>query len=375
MSPPPSTPVSLESLRASIDQTDLQILALLNERAELSLEVGRLKAAGNAPVFCPGREQAILDRLCALSEGPLPDGHIRAIWRQIFSSSRALQEPRRVAFLGPDGTHSHAAATAFFGQLMAYQACRDFREIFASVSGGVCDLGVIPLENVLHGTVGQCFDLFMEYDVFIQAEFLGRVRHCLLSVASDAGAIRTVRSHPQALAQCEHWLRRHLPAAVLTPAESTAAAARLCLEDPSSAAIGSESLSGLLGLPVLAVGIEDEPDNQTRFVIIGRTPPEQSGKEATGGSPSVSVRSSILFTLPDHPGALASVLALLARASINMRKLESRPSRVERWRYAFFADLDINLAAPEYQAVLREFSETCHSLRVLGCYPAGGEVA
>lgn len=371
----PAPPASLESLRAAIDRTDLQILALLNERAGLSLEVGRLKAAENGPVFRPGREQAILDRLCALSGGPLPSEHIRAIWRQIFSSSRALQRPRRIAFLGPEGTHSHAAATAFFGQLMDGQACRNFREVFASVSSGSCDLGVIPLENVLHGTVGQCFDLFMEYDVFIQAEFFSRVRHCLLSAAPDVGAVRTVHSHPQALAQCERWLRRHLPAAVLMPAASTAAAARLCLDDPSSASIGSESLSGLSGLSVLAVGIEDEPDNQTRFVVIGRTPPGASGGEAAEGNASVAVRSSILFTLPDHPGALASVLALLARASINMRKLESRPSRVERWKYAFFADLDINLAAPEHRAILRELSEACHSLRVLGCCPAGEEVA
>lgn len=354
----------LDALRSRIDEVDAHLLALLNERAELSLAVGRFKAAEAGPIFRPERERAVLERLAALSHGPLPAGHIRAIWREIFSSSRDLQRPRRVAFLGPEGTHSHAAARAYFGTPMHYQPCRDFREIFASVSGGSCDLGVAPLENALHGTVGQCFDLFMEHEVFIQAEFISPIRHCLLSRATDLAAVRTVRSHPQALAQCEQWLRRNLPAATLLPAESTAAAARLCLDDPDGASIGNESLSGLLPLRVLAAGIEDEANNQTRFVVIGATPPKQT----TGNEP---LRSSILFTLPDHPGALAEVLNLLARASINLHKLESRPSRQEPWKYAFFADLDIDLAAPEHAAILRDLAAACHSLRLLGCYPPG----
>lgn len=360
----------LAALRAGIDDVDDKLLALLNERAGLSLAVGRLKASTSGPVFRPERERAILDRLVARSGGPLPDDHVRAIWREIFSSSRALQRPRRVAFLGPEGTHSHTAATDCFGQLMAYLPCKDFREVFASVCDGVCDLGVIPLENVLHGTVGQCFDLFMEYDVFIQAEFISRIRNCLLSLAPATEAVRSVHSHPQALAQCEHWLRRHLPAATLVPAESTAAAARHCLTDPASAAIGSSNLSTLLSLPVLAAGIEDEANNQTRFVVIGLTPPD-AGRPAHGGEQTPPVRSSILFTLPDQPGSLAAVLNLLARAAVNLRKLESRPSRIERWKYAFFADLDINLAAPEHAVVFQELRAACHSIRLLGCYAAG----
>lgn len=365
-------PGELDALRARIDDVDARLLTLLNERAELSLAVGRFKAADAGPVFRPERERAVLDRLTALSRGPLPAGHIRAIWREIFSSSRNLQRPRRVAFLGPEGTHSHAAASAYFGTLMDYQPCRDFREIFTSVSSGACDLGVAPLENALHGTVGQCFDLFMEHEVFIQAEFISPIRHCLLSCAPDLAAVRTVRSHPQALAQCEHWLRSHLPEATLLPAESTAAAARLCLDDPASASIGNESLSGLLSLRVLAAGIEDEANNQTRFVVIGTTPPG-AGAEVCGTTrpQNGSLRSSILFTVPDHPGSLAEILNLLARASINLHKLESRPSRLEHWKYAFFADLDSNLADPEHAPILRELTAACHSLRLLGCYPPG----
>ena len=221
----------------------------------------------------------------------------------------------------------------------------------------------------------------MEHEVFIQAEFISPIRHCLLSLAPDLAAVRTVRSHPQALAQCEHWLRRHLPQATLLPAESTAAAARLCLDDPASASIGNESLSGLLPLHVLAAAIEDEANNQTRFVVIGVTPPGAAspaqGMRASGAEPPAAapranaLRSSILFTLPDHPGSLAEVLNLLARASINLHKLESRPSRLEHWKYAFFADLDINLSDPKHAPILRELTAACHSLRLLGCYPPG----
>lgn len=376
----------LDALRARIDDVDARLLDLLNERAELSLAVGRLKAAEAGSVFRPERERAVLDRLTSLSRGPLPAAHIRAVWREIFSSSRNLQRPRRVAFLGPEGTHSHAAARAYFGTLMDFQPCRDFREVFASVSSGACDLGVAPLENALHGTVGQCFDLFMEHEVFIQAEFISPIRHCLLSRAADLAAVRTVRSHPQALAQCERWLRRNLPEATLLPAESTAAAARLCLNDPSSASVGNESLSELLSLHVLAAGIEDEANNQTRFVVIGVTPPgaDGAGADASGtpGTPgqakpptstpqNSSLRSSILFTLPDHPGSLAEILNLLAKASINLHKLESRPSRLERWKYAFFADLDINLSDPKHAPILQDLTTACHSLRLLGCYPPG----
>lgn len=352
----------LASLRSAIDDIDAQLLRLLNDRAKLSLSVGKLKANKSEAVLRPDREYAILEKLVDMSQGgSLPPEHIRAIWREIFSSSRSLQRPHHIAFLGPEGTHSHSAALAYFGHVMHFQPCLSFREVFSKVSNGTCDFGVIPLENVLHGTVGQCFDLFMEYEIFIQAEFIHRIRHCLLSLAPDLVAVRVVRSHPQALAQCEQWLHQHIPNATLMPAESTAQAAQICVKDTTSASIGNENLSTMLSLPILANNIEDEADNQTRFVVIGLTPPKKESY----------LRSSILFTTPDYPGALASILNLLSRASINMRKLESRPSHVEHWNYAFFADVDVNFAAPQYVPVFQAISVVCRSLRLLGSYPSG----
>ena len=182
-------------------------------------------------------------------------------------------------------------------------------------------------------SVGQCFDLFMEYDVYIQTESVARIQHTLRSVESSPEAIKVVYSHPQALAQCQRWLRQHLPEASLMACDSTAAAARRAVSEPGSAAIGHKSLSTMLGLPILAYNLEDEPTNQTRFVVIGPKPTDTSAANKT----------SVLFTLPDKPGSLAGILELLFKAGVNLRKLESRPLRSQSWKYAFFADLETNL--------------------------------
>ena len=352
----------LVALRRQIDAVDEELLKLLNHRAKLSLEVGKLKAGTGGPVFRPQREQEIVNALAGKNPGPLPNVHLHAIWREIFASSRSLQQPLRVAYLGPEGTHSHFAAVGFLGQLMEYRPCANFREIFASVQDGRCALGVVPLENSLHGSVVQNFDLFTEFDVHIQAEFVNRIQHCLLSSEPSVETIKTIYSHPQALAQCQNWLRRHAPHAVLVSVESTAAAARRCLQEPHTAAIGHHSLSSLLSLPVLAASLEDEADNQTRFVVIAPQPAENPEAD----------RTSVLFTLPDRPGALARVLDLFARSGINLRKLESRPLRAEPWKYAFFADLECSLCKPDYAPIMRELWDVCASIRLLGCYTALG---
>lgn len=364
--PPSSEPTpdgtdALQDLRSRIDAVDRELLALLNRRSALSLEVGKVKAGTSGPVFRPQRERQILDRLAQENPGPLPEEHLRSIWHEIFASSRSLQRPVSVAYLGPEGTNSYFAAVDLLGRLMDYRPFRNFREAFAAVHGGECALGVIPLENVLQGSVGQCFDLFMEYEVYIQAETFARIQHTLLSVESSFDAVRVVYSHPQALAQCQRWLRQHLPEASLIACDSTAAAARRAAAEPGSAAIGHKSLSTMLGLPILAYNLEDEPSNQTRFVVIGPHPVDAADAN----------RTSILFTLPDKPGALAAILDMLFRGGVNLRKLESRPLRAQSWKYAFFADLETNLMKPELAPLLADLRTTCHSFRVLGCYMSG----
>ncbi|MDR3074151.1 MAG: prephenate dehydratase [Deltaproteobacteria bacterium] len=351
----------LGGIRREIDAIDAALLDLLNRRAGCSLEAGGLKAGKGSPVFRPGREEELVQALLDRNPGPLPDAHLRAVYREILSSSRALQRPLKVAYLGPEGTFSHMAAVEFFGHSMDFLPLPRFDDIFEAVANRNSDIGVVPLENSLHGTIVQSIDLFAAHSVHIQAEWFSRISHSLMSRERDIGAITTVYSHPQALGQCANWLRAHLPEARLLSVDSTAAAAHKALGEAGAAAIGHGSLASRLGLSLLAKGIEDTGNNWTRFVSIGAEAPENNGPSKT----------SALFTLPDKPGTLAAVLQCFASAKVNMNKLESRPMRSERWKYIFFCDIACNLMDAEHAALLEKLRGRCLSFRILGAYPAG----
>ena len=353
---------ALSDLRDAISSVDDQILALLNKRSSLSLAVGKAKRdTKDDVVFRPGRETALLRDLLAANPGPLPDDHLRAIYREILSSSRYLQRPQRVAFLGPEGTFSHIAGLELLGSLASFHPQQNLAEVFRAVEEGDCDIGIVPLENSLQGSVGQAFDLFSRHSLHIRAETFLRIRHSLLSPERDLASIRTIYSHPQPLAQCGAWLGGHLPRARVVPMESTAAAAHHVAGEPGAAAIAHVALADTLGLHVLAQGIEDQPGNWTRFVVVGRTPADRPGTDKT----------SILFSVSDKPGSLAAVLQCFAAAGINMRKLESRPLPGNSWKYIFFADLECDLLEGRYAPVLKELEQHCHLVRILGSYPSG----
>ncbi len=216
----------LAEIRGQIDQLDRQLLDMLNRRAELSLEVGRIKAGSADIVFKPFREKEVLEKLSRLNAGPLPEEHLRSVYREIFSSSRALQRPQRAAYLGPEGTFSYFAGVEFLGRSVEFLPMPDIPAVFQAVSSREAELGVIPLENSLQGAVGQSLDHFLRYQVYIQSEIFCRISHCVLGKAQSLAEVRTVYSHPQPLAQCQSWLRTHLPSAKIIPTESTAAAAR-----------------------------------------------------------------------------------------------------------------------------------------------------
>ena len=373
----------LAVIRREIDTVDEKLLTLLNQRAALSLEVGSIKSGDTTGiVFKPLREREVLDALESRNGGPLPNAHLRAIWREIFSSSRALQRPQKVAYLGPEGTFSHFAGMEYLGGAVDFQPCRDLHDVFHTVHHRQCELGVVPLENSLQGTVGQSFDLFYKYPVYIQAELFSRITHALLSTDPSLSTVQRVYSHPQPLAQCDAWLRANLPGVSLIPVESTAAAARRAAHEEHAAAIGNARLVDMLPLRILAQAIEDEPGNWTRFVIIGPISP----RATVGGVPqplpgpdmsSVADKTSLLFTLPDKPGALSSVLDTLATHAINMRKLESRPLRQaggECWKYVFFADVECDLEDPAHALLVGRLRELCNTFRILGSYPTGPQL-
>jgi chorismate mutase/prephenate dehydratase len=351
---------SLDDLRQHIDDVDQEILALLNKRAQLSLSIGQAKSFRPGPIFKPFREKALLSRLKKDNKGPLPQRHLESIYREILSSSRALQRPQRVVYLGPEGTFSYFAGVHALGASADFQDQPNLEGVFQAVSHGRAELGVIPLENSLQGTVGQSLDLLLVHEVFIQSEVYCRISHSLLGQAKGRQGIEVVYSHPQALQQCAGWLHQHLPQAKVVPVDSTAAAAAR-VSGANEAAIGHEALAKIYQLQVLAEHIEDLPENWTRFFIIGRSVPQAGNRDKT----------SLLFSVPNKPGALAKVLNLLARRGVNMRKLESRPMRGERWKYVFFADLECDLGSREYADLLSALHEASHSFRLLGSYPDG----
>ena len=277
------------------------------------------------PFFGPHAKKRSWKNWCAAMAVPCRKLHLRAVYREILSSSRRIQRQQRAAYLGPEGTFSYFAGLEYLGRSTEYTAKPDFEDVFSDVFSGKADYGVIPLENSLQGTVGKTVDLFSAYDVFIQAEVFCRVSHSLLSKAEHLAEVEEIHSHPQALEQAGPWLRANVPNARIIPSESTAAAAGRVGENPKAAAVAHARLAELYDLNVLATGIESEPDNWTRFCIIGKT---HIGD-------SLNDKTSVLFTTPDKPGALSHILNLLAERDVNMSKLESRPLKGEKWKYVF----------------------------------------
>lgn len=366
-------PPDLDSLRVAIEQLDFEMLVMLNRRAELSLQVAETKRQGGpgVAVLQPRRESYLLDMLMAQNKaigGPLPTVHMLHIWREIFSSSRALQQPAQVAFLGPEGTFSHMAALESLGHSVELMPLDSFHAVFHAVHDHRANIGIVPLENTLQGSVGQNFDLFAEYRVQIVAEHYSRITHSLMSLEADLCVVRRVYSHPQPLGQCAAWLRSHLPGVPLVTMESTAAAARRVLDEPGAAAIAHPALAAMLGLRILAGPLEDSATNWTRFAIItpGQPAPNRPGDS---GKPAVGLKTSLLFTVPNSTGALSRVLNVLAEGKVNMSKLESRPMQGTPWQYVFFADTDCDFLHPDHAVTLQTLREVCQSVRILGVYP------
>ncbi|HJD97430.1 bifunctional chorismate mutase/prephenate dehydratase [Mailhella massiliensis] len=358
----------LAKLREEIDAVDSALLELLNRRAGLSLAVGQAKRQVSGKVFDPAREAQLLERLAMRNKGPLEAGHVSAIWRAILSASRSLQKNCTVAYLGPEGTFSYFAAVDFLGASMDFTPCRDFHEIFRGICLGHFDLGVIPLENSIHGTIAQSFDLFSEYEVSIQAEFYSRISNSLLSGEKELSGVKTVYSHPQPLGQCASWLRANLPQARLVSVESTAAAAWKASCEEGAASIGHRSMAEKLGMNCLACDIQDDASNWTRFVLVAAGDKrEKMRAEEEGG-----FKSSLLFTVPNRAGTLAAVLNVFTSHKVNLTKLESRPLKgAACWDYIFFADVECDLSAPTRAGLIRDLGECCSFIRVLGCYPEG----
>ncbi|MDE2613547.1 MAG: prephenate dehydratase [Burkholderiales bacterium] len=353
----------LGALRARIDALDHELLALLNRRAAVALQVGELKKRDGSATFRPEREAAVIKALEAANRGPLAMSSVAPIWREIMSACRALERPTRVAYLGPAGTFSELAVLGYFGTSIVKVPCAHIDEVFRAAVAGAADFGVVPVENSTEGGVVRSLDLFLHAPLAIVGETSLLVRHNLLRRTDSADGIAAVLAHPQALAQCQTWLDAHVPKAERRPVASNAEGARLAALDASLAAIASERAAGEFGLHVVAPAIQDDAHNRTRFAVVAH-PERQAMPRASGHD-----CTSLVVSVPNKPGAMHDLLTPLKTHGVSMTRIESRPARSGQWEYYFYIDLEGHPDEPRVAAALDELRALCAFFKVLGAYP------
>lgn len=350
---------SLETLREQIDRIDAALLGQLSERARLAQRVGAWKQNNDAPVMRPEREAQVLAGLRGRNPGPLPDDAIEAIWREIISACRGLEQRLRVAFLGPSGTFSEQALLGHFGSAVDALPCASIDEVFRTVEAGGAAFGVVPVENSTEGAISRTLDLLLQTRLTISGEISLRVRQNLLRLRPSLDGVQRVVSHAQSLAQCARWLDAQLPGIERIPVTSNAEAARLASLHDDTAAIAGERAAARYGLQIVVAGIEDDPHNRTRFAVIGEYRCAPSGDDQT----------SVILSVPDRAGAVHSMIEPLARHGVSMKRLESRPSRQGLWEYLFYIDLLGHRDDAPVAAALKEMAERASFCRVVGSYP------
>ncbi len=352
----------LTQIRNRIDQLDEEIQLLINERAKCAQSVAEVKQrAGDndANFYRPEREAQVLRKVMERNQGPLPDEEMARLFREIMSACLALEQPMRIAFLGPAGTYTHDAALKQFGHSVTTVPHATIDAVFRDVEAGLAHYGVVPVENSTEGVVNYTLDMFMNSPLQICGEVELRIHHCFLSKESSLAKVGHIYAHQQTLAQCREWLGEHCKDTPCTAVSSNARAAQLAADEPGAAAIASITAAELYGLDALVCNIEDEPDNTTRFLVIGHASPSVSGKDKT----------SMLLSISNRPGGLVKLLKPLSDAGLSMTRIESRPSRRGVWEYVFFVDIEGHQDAPAVAAALHSLANEAAMLKILGSYP------
>ncbi|WP_313296876.1 prephenate dehydratase [Diaphorobacter sp.] len=362
MSTPQASP-DLASLRVQIDNLDQQLLTLLNQRALVAERVGEVKKREGSAFFRPDRVAQVIEKIKSANPGPLKSTHVAAIWREIMSACLALESPQRVAVLGPAGTFCEEAAIQYFGGAADLLYCNSFDEVFHATAAGSAQYGVVGVENSTEGVVTRSLDMFLHTPCHVVGEVSLLIRHNLLRTSNSAEGIEVVAAHPQALAQCQAWLSKHLPHAERRPVESNAEGARLAALNPTWAGIASERAAQQFGLHVVAHAIQDDAYNRTRFAVIclpGTIPtPAPSAKDCT----------SLIISVPNRPGAVHDLLVPLKKHGVSMTRFESRPARTGKWEYYFYVDIEGHPDQPNVAQALAELQNLSAFYKVLGTYP------
>ncbi len=352
----------LEKIRKEIDEIDTEILNLLNKRAHIVIEIAHIKRNERAKFYSPEREREILERIMTLNKGPFPKDTLKVIYREILSASLSLEEPLKVACLGPLATFTHLAALRHFGSSAMFIPVESIKGVFDAVESGETAFGVVPIENSNEGVITHTLDMFMDYELKVSAEVLLEITHNLISKSGDKTRIKKVYSNPHAAAQCRRWLITNLSGTPLLEATSTAKAAELASQDDETAAIASELAAKIYDLKFVEKDIGDSKYNITRFLVISKEVAQKTGKDKT----------SILFSIKDKPGALYNILYPFKKAKINLTKIESRPSRRKAWEYIFFVDMEGHIDDKKLKKAINTVKDNCLYLKILGSYPHGG---
>ena len=349
----------IAKLRVAIDALDADLLDLLNRRAAAVRKVGELK--GGASAYRPERESEILRRVAARKDGALPAESAVTLFREIISACRALEQDIRVAYLGPQGTFSEQAVRKQFGQTVEAEPAPSIDEVFRSAESGATQFAVVPAENSTDGVVGRTLDLLLTTPLVICGEIELRVRQNLLSRLPKLAAVKRVYSHAQSLAQCNGWLNQNLPNAERIQVSSNAEAARRASKEKGAAAIAGEAAAALYKLKILGSGIEDDPNNTTRFLVLGRVEPASTGRD----------RTSLVMSAENKPGAVHALLSPLAANGVSMSRIESRPAKARsaRWEYVFFIDVEGHQSDAKIASAVAELKARAPFFKVLGSYP------
>ena len=348
----------LSKIRTKIDAIDAQLVKLLNDRTRLVLEIGKLKHHSGDEIYAPDREDAVLRRVSEKNSGPITNDSLRAIYREIMSSSLALEKALLIAFLGPEATYSHMAAVRKFGASLRYEPLPSISDVFIEVAKGRADYGVVPIENSTEGAVTHTYDMFADSDLKICAQILLPIHHNLMSVGSR-DQIQKLYSIGQVFAQCRQWIHVNMPKAELVEVSSSTRAAEIAKGDPAAGALASELAAEKYGLTIHDPNIQDSSVNVTRFLVIGRKYPAKTGNDKT----------SLMFSVQDRVGALHDCVAAFKKHKINMTKIESRPSKKKAWEYYFFVDAAGHCDDPRVKRALAELAKHTMFVKILGSYP------
>ncbi|MCK4278028.1 MAG: prephenate dehydratase [Desulfurellaceae bacterium] len=351
--------VSIDSLRNKISHIDEGIVELLDERMSCVQEVARLKEESNLMFYVPEREKEIYKKV--LTKAKLfPDKGLRVIFREVMSASLSLEKPLKIAYLGPEATFTHQAAMKRFGVSLNYLPEERIEDIFLDVENDRVDFGVVPIENSIEGVVNYTLDMFMNVNVYIVSEIILEIKHALMNKSGKTEDVKAIYSHPNALAQCRGWLKRHFPNVPTFETTSTAKAAKIAQENREAASIASQAASELYNLRLIANGIEDRLNNITRFLVIGKYISHKSGRDKT----------SIMFSIKDRVGALYHILKPIYESGVNLTRIQSRPSGRETWTYVFYIDLCGHIEDDCVKKSIDKIREETVFFKVLGSYPA-----